>query len=84
MSEETKNYIPEVRIRYLKRQMKQARYKKNVIAVSSNLLKIMMAMIKENRTYSYCPEKLKELELLENQYKEFKDKKKNKRLKKVG
>lgn len=84
MSEETKNYIPEVRIRYLKRQMKQPRYKKNVVAVSSNLLKLMMALIKENRTYSVCPEKLKELELLENQYKEFKDKKKNKRFKKVG
>lgn len=84
MAEETKNYIPEVRIRYLKRQMKQPRYKKNVIAVSSNLLKLLMALIKENRTYSYCPDKLKELEMLETQYKEFKDKKKNKRFKKVG
>jgi len=84
MSEETKNYIPEVRIRYLKRQMKQARYKKNVIAVSSNLLKLIMAMIKENRTYSVCPDKVKELDLLEIQYKEFKDKKKNKKFKKVS
>jgi transposase len=84
MSEETKNYIPEVRIRFLKRQMKQARYKKNVIAVSSNLLKLLMALIKGNRTYSVCPEKLKELEPLEIQYKEFKDKKKNNGIKKVG
>jgi transposase len=84
MSEETKNYIPEVRIRYLKRQMKQPRYKKNVIAVSSNLLKLLMVLIKENRTYSYRPDKLKEVELLETQYQEFKDKKKNKRFKKVG
>jgi len=84
MSEETKNYIPEVRIRYLKRQMKQPRYKKNVVAVTSNLLKLMMALIKENRTYTYCPEKVKEVEHLEIQYKEFKDKKKNKRLKKAS
>ena len=84
MSEETKNYIPEVRIRFIKRQMKQPRYKKNVIAVSSNLLKLLMALIKENRTYSYCPDKLKELEPLEIQYKEFKDKNKKKRFKKVG
>ena len=84
MSEETKNYIPEVRIRFIKRQMKQPLYKKNVIAVSSNLLKLMMALIKENRTYYYCPDKLKELEPLEIRYKEFKDKNKKKRLKKVG
>jgi len=84
MSEETKNYIPEVRIRFIKRQMKQPRYKKNVIAVSSNLLKLLMALIKENRTYSYCPDKLKELEPLELQYKEFRDKNKKKRLKKAG
>ena len=84
MAEETKNYIPEVRIRYLKRQMKQPRYKKNVIAVSSNLLKLMMALIKEKRTYAYDPEKLNKLELLEIQYKDFKAKKKNKKFKKVG
>jgi len=84
MAEETKNYIPEVRIRYLKRQMKQPRYKKNVIAVSSNLLKLMMALIKEKRTYAYDPENLNKLELLETQYKDFKAKKKNKKFKKVG
>jgi transposase len=84
MAEETKNYIPEVRIRFLKRQMKQPRYKKNVVAVTSNILKLIMALIKDNRTYTYCPDKVKELEQLEKQYKEFKDKKKNKRLKKVS
>jgi transposase len=75
MAEETKNHIPEVRIRYIKRQMKQPRYSKNVIACSSNLLKLIFALVKENRKYEYSQEKLKELKQLEEQYKEFKKKK---------
>ena len=84
MSEETKNYIPEVRIKFLKRQMKQSRYRKNVIAVSSNLLKLIVALIKENRKYTYNPEKQKELEILEAKYKAFKEKKKHRKYKKVN
>jgi len=79
MSEETKNHIPEIRIRFIKRQMKQPRYRKNVTACSSNLLKLITAMIKENHKYEYKPEKLPELTLLEEQYKEFKKNKKYKR-----
>jgi len=79
MSEETKNHIPEIRIRYLKRQMKQSRYRKNVTACISNLLKLISSMIKENHKYQYKPEKSEELILLEEQYKEFKNKKKQKR-----
>jgi len=75
MTEETKNHIPEVRIRYIKRQMKQPRYRKNVIACSSNLLKLIFALVKENRKYEYSQEELKELKQLEEQYKEFKKKK---------
>jgi transposase len=84
MAEETKNHIPEVRIRYLKRQMKQARYKKNVVAVSSNLLKLIAALIRENRTYQFETEKLKELQILEVKYQEFKDKRKSKKYKKAS
>jgi transposase len=84
MSEETKNYIPEVRIKFLKRQMKQPRYRKNVIAVSSNLLKLIVALIKENRKYRYNPEKQKELEILEAKYKAFKEKKKRRKFKKAN
>ncbi len=79
MSEETKNHIPEIRIRYLKRQMKQARYRKNITACISNLLKLISSMIKENHKYQYKPVKSEELILLEEQYKEFKNKKKQKR-----
>ena len=76
MAEETKNHIPEVRIRYLKRQMKQPRYRKNVIASCSNLLKLIVALVKEEHKYQYKEEKQKELAELELKYKEFKEKKK--------
>lgn len=79
MSEETKNHIPEIRIRYLKRQMKQSRYRKNVTACISNLLKLITSMIKENHKYSYNQNKVAELALLDEQYKEFKKNKKYKR-----
>jgi len=79
MAEETKNHIPEVRIRYLKRQMKQPRYRKNVIASCSNLLKLIVALVKEEHKYEYKEEKQKELLELELKYKEFKEKKKYKK-----
>jgi len=82
MTEESKNYIPEVRIRYLKRQMKQPRYRKNVIAVSSNLLKLISALMRAERPYSFDKEKVQELKQLEVKYQEFKGKKKSKRNKK--
>jgi len=79
MAEETKNHIPEIRIRYLKRQMKQPRYRKNVIASCSNLLKLIVALIKEEHKYQYKQEKQNELLELEKKYKEFKEKKKYKK-----
>lgn len=79
MAEETKNHIPEVRIRYLKRQMKQPRYRKNVVACASNMLKLITSMIKENNKYEYRDQSVVELKQLEEQYKEFKEKKKYKK-----
>lgn len=79
MAEETKNHIPEIRIRYLKRQMKQARYKKNVVACASNMLKLIMAMLKDKHTYQYRDKSVEELKQLEEKYQEFKNKKKIKK-----
>lgn len=79
MAEETKNHIPEIRIRYLKRQMKQSRYKKNVVASASNMLKLIMSMFKDNHIYKYKEESLEELKQLEIKYEEFKNKKKLKK-----
>jgi len=71
MTEETKNYVPEVRIRFLKRQMKHRWYTENVVACSSNLLKLITALIKENRTYQEDPEKIKELKKIEKKYQHY-------------
>lgn len=75
MTVETKNYIPEVRIRFLKRQMKQDRYRRNIISCTSNLLKLIMSLVKENQPYQFREEKVKELELLEKQFEELQEKK---------
>lgn len=70
MSEETIKYVPEVRTKFLKRQMKQRRYRKNVVAAISNLLRLIMALVKEQRCYE--PRKNTELTLLEHNYQVFK------------
>jgi len=70
MSEETIKHVPEVRERFLKRQLARRCYRKNVVASVSNLLKLIMALIKENRCYEV--RKNSTLTLLENQYRELK------------
>lgn len=75
MTVETKKYIPEIRIRFLNRQMKQDRYRRNIIACASNLLKLIMALVRENRPYEFREEKIKELELLEKQVEQIQEKK---------
>lgn len=84
MTVETKNHIPEVRIRFLKRQMKNGRFRRDIIACSSNLLKLIIALVKENRPYEFRDEKVKELEMLEKQFVARKDKKKKKSYKNVA
>jgi transposase len=74
MTEETKNHIPEIRIRFLKRQMKHPTYTKNITACTSNLLKIIIALIRDKRTYAFDPDKVKEMEQLDKQYQEQKQK----------
>jgi transposase len=71
MTEETKNHVPEVRIRFLKRQMKHRWYTENVVACSSNLLKLITALLKENRPYQEDPEKIKELKKIEKKYQHY-------------
>jgi transposase len=83
MTEETKNHIPEIRIRFLKRQMKNPTYTKNITACTSNLLKIIIALIRDNRCYEFDPEKVKEMEALDNQYQEQKEKRQSKAFKKA-
>ena len=75
MTTETKNHIPEIRIRFLNRKMIHDRYRKNIIACSSNLLKLIMALVQENRPYEFREEKVKELQELEIKIEQMKEKK---------
>ena len=75
MTSETRNDIPEVRIRFLNRKMIHDRHRKNIIACSSNLLKLIMVLVQENRPYEFREEKVKELQELEIKIEQMKEKK---------
>ena len=68
MTEETMKYIPEVRIKYLKRQLKKQIYRKNLISCVPQLLKLIFSLLKENRYYEYYEERVAEMEKLDIQY----------------
>ena len=68
MTEETMKYIPEVRIKYLKRQLKKQIYRKNLVSCVPQLLKLLFSLLKENRYYEYCEERVIEMEKLDKRY----------------
>ena len=72
MTVETAQYIPEVRIKFIKRQLIKKSYRKNIIASSSELLQLIMALIKENRAYEFKQNKIQELAILEERYSKLK------------
>jgi hypothetical protein len=67
MTEETSKWIPEVRIKFLRRQLKSCKYRKNIIASTSSLLKLIMALVKDQRPYQYKDETLAQMKALEQQ-----------------
>jgi len=80
MTEETARYIPEVRMKFLRRQLMLPKYRKNIVAASSNLLKLIVALVRENRPYQWNQDNLRALEMLEQQYQQKKARKKAYRL----
>lgn len=72
MTEETAKWIPEVRAKYLRRQIKRRKHRKNVVASSPQLLKIIMALVKQGRPYELRQDKVSEMRKLEAQYAEIK------------
>ena len=68
MTEETMKYIPEVRIKYLKRQLKKQVYRKNLVACIPQLLKLIFSLLKENRHYKPNEVRLAEMDKLDIQY----------------
>jgi len=51
MAKETAKYVPEIRIKYLKRQLKKRNYLKNTIACTSKLLQLILSLTREERLY---------------------------------
>ena len=73
MCEETIKYIPEVRVKFVSRQLSKRCYRKNVVACSSNLLRLIMVLVKENREYEARGSKsVQRLYYLEKKYKALK------------
>jgi len=68
MTTETSKYIPEVRIKYLKRQLKQSSYTKNITACSAKLLQLLFCLMKNKQLYEYRAETQALLVDLEEQY----------------
>ncbi len=68
MVEETAKYIPEVRIKYLRRQLKKQIYRKNLISCVPQLLKLIFSLLKEKRFYEYYEERVSEMKKLDIQY----------------
>jgi transposase len=79
MTEETAKYIPEVRIKFLKRQLKKRCYKKNLMAAAPQLLKLIIVLIKEGRSYEFRKESVEEMKRLEEKYEPFKKQQDKKR-----
>jgi len=67
MAEETAKWIPEVRIKFLRRQLKICKYRKNIIASTAPLLKLIMVLVKEQRPYQMRSETLDQMRALEQQ-----------------
>lgn len=68
MVEETAKYIPEARIKYLRRQLKKQIYRKNLISCVPQLLKLIFSLLKENRFYEYNEERTAEMKKLDLNY----------------
>jgi len=74
MTEQTVRYLPEVGNKYMRRQLKKPSYRKNIIASIPQLLKLIIALLRENRPYEFKEEKLKEMAELKEQYEELRKK----------
>jgi hypothetical protein len=74
MTTETVKYIPEVSVKFMTRQLKKRCYRKHVIAVVPQLLKLLMALIKEKRAYVFREEAVAQMKKLEEKYTDMRNK----------
>jgi transposase len=72
MTEETARWVPEIRAKYLRRQLHRRNHRKSVVASISQLLKLIMVLVKEQREYELHPDSVIQMQALENQYSQLK------------
>jgi hypothetical protein len=68
MTEETARCVPEVRCKYLTRQLHRRRHRKSVIASTPQLLQLIVALTREQRPYQTREAGCDKLKELEQQY----------------
>ena len=72
MTEETARWVPEVRAKYLRCQINGRKHRKNVVSSTPQPLKLIMALVKENRHYELRTDRLSEVRKLELEYNRIK------------
>ena len=72
MTQQAVKSVPQVRHRFLKRQLKHRRYRKNIVAAISQLLRLVVALIKADRPYHDQDDWKVSLEHLEQAYQKAK------------
>lgn len=75
MTEETARWVPEVRIKYLTRQIKRRNHRKNIVASTPQLLKLITTLAKEQRPYEHRAEAQNRMKQLEKQFNDLKEQK---------
>lgn len=68
MTEETAKRVPEVRSKYLRRQLKRRKHRKSVVASMPQLLQIILALHKNKRTYDTRSATVTVMQELETRY----------------
>ena len=68
MTEETSKRVPEVRCKYLTRQIHRRKHRKNVVASIPQLLQLIVALNRDRRTYQLREETVAEMNKLEQRY----------------
>jgi len=84
MTTQTVRFIPEVRIKFITRQLKRKCYRKNIMASASQLLKLLMALFKENRLYTFKKDAAKKLAKLETKYEALENKQTKEKVRKAA
>lgn len=72
MTEETARRVPEVRCKYLTRQLHRRRHRKSIIASTPQLLQLIVALTREQRPYQMRDTSCDKLNELEQLYKHHK------------